>query len=142
MQVHNSPFPIFPFRKSNFLSLSFLSIQGGRIGSINAVTFNVNTTADEALGRAVVAKLNLYRGSSTDVRDLFTLARAVTVRIIPYSSGSGAVTVYKSSSIKIDKGKDGGAHAIADSSLFELLYWDQGNFSSRHPELRALGLIS
>jgi hypothetical protein len=67
---------------------------------------------------------------SGDADALLTVGKRVTVKIMAYNEGSGAVCLYRARTIKISKDLPGGPEEMAESILFELLNWEKGDFAT------------
>jgi hypothetical protein len=100
------------------------------IGTIRNITFQVTKNADVELGNQVRLQLARYADQCPSIKSLINQVSAVTVEIKIYK-GSGAVTIHRTKKIIVSKKLKGGVAEIAESALFELINWSQGDFAKR-----------
>jgi hypothetical protein len=100
------------------------------VGSVYSIKFSVASNADEALGREVRLHVIDCANRCPAIMDLLAAVPPVTVLIKTYG-GSGAVTNHRTKKITVSNALTGGKSEMAEAALFELLNWQQGDFSSR-----------
>ena len=103
------------------------------VGTIQAVTFSVLDQKDVELGNQVRLQVARYAQDCKTVKAFLIGLPAVTVLIKTYK-GSGAVTIYKNKTVIVSRTLKGGAPEMAESALFELVNWSQGDFATREQD--------
>jgi hypothetical protein len=100
----------------------------GTIGNVTLADDSGVAFPDRStLGGKVMKLLETYGAKCPKIAKLYHDVSPVTA-VIAGGGSTGALTIYKAKKIKVSKDLPGGAEEIAESILFELLNWKQGNF--------------
>jgi hypothetical protein len=100
------------------------------VGTLAAITVSVDNKNDVEQGNQVRLQLARYADQCRAIKTLINEIPPVTVLIKTYK-GSGAVTIHKNKTVIVSKTLRGGVPEMAESALFELVNWSQGDFATR-----------
>jgi hypothetical protein len=100
------------------------------VGTIQGITFAVDKEASVEQGNQVRLQMARYAQQCPTIKTFLLAVPAVTVLMKAYK-GSGAVTIHKNRTVIVSNSLKGGVPEMAESALFELVNWSQGDFATR-----------